>query len=330
MPTNLVASLSKLLTPELLSSIASALGLDRAAVQKAATASVPALLAALASLVSKPGGPAKLRDAVTQQQPGISLADVVGAAGQNELIDRGLGTLSSLLGGGTVSALGTALSKYSGVSEGGSKGLLGVLAPLLMGVLGQQQRAGGLDAAGLAQLIQSQKDNIVSALPSGLADYLKGTGILDAVMSPTAKDRVAKDQTWAQPDRSSSQWGWTLPVLGILAIGALAWYLFAHAPAQSPGTTNVIVAADQARDLIGRPVYSSDNKKIGEILEFKLGPDNKVTDVFVDTGTFLGVGATRYRVASDQIEQVRPDSLVLTIKESDVKTLPQADEKQAP
>ena len=167
MPTNLVSSVTKVLTPELLARIASGLGLDRAIVEKASTASVPALLAALTSLVAKPGGAEKLGDAVAQQQPDIltSIANVIGGSGQKELIDTGTRTLSSLLGGSTVSALTSAVSKFAGLGEGGSKGLMGLIGPLLMGVLGQQQRASGLDASGLAQLLQSQKDNIARALP---------------------------------------------------------------------------------------------------------------------------------------------------------------------
>ena len=46
-----------------------------------------------------------------------------------------------------------------------SKSLMGLLAPVVMGVLGQQRRTSGLDATGLARLLTSQKDNIASAIP---------------------------------------------------------------------------------------------------------------------------------------------------------------------
>ena len=88
-----------------------------------------------------------------------------------------------------------------------------------------------------------------------------------------------------------------------------------------------MVRADEAKNWIGRPVYSSDNKKIGEITEITRDSDNKVTELFIDTGSFLGIGATRYRVTSEQIQEVKPDGLVLTLKESEVKAVPQAGEK---
>ena len=55
MPTNLVASVTNTLKPQLLSRIASAFGLDQAALEKAVAAAVPGLLTAFTSLVAKPG-----------------------------------------------------------------------------------------------------------------------------------------------------------------------------------------------------------------------------------------------------------------------------------
>jgi len=336
MPTNLVSSISKVLTPDLLARIASGLGVDRALVEKASSASVPGLLAALTSLVAKPGGAAKLSNAVAQQQPNIltSIANVIGGAGQEDLINSGINTLSSLLGGSTLSALTRAVSRFSGVSEGGANSLLGALGPLVMGVLGQQQRASGLDASGLADLLQSQKDNIARALPSGFAKYLSGTGILDRATGPMVKERARIEP---------SLWSWVLPLLGLMAIGALAWSLLrpsttetvATAPptkvetaAQTPTGAAFVVKEDEAKSWIGRPVFSSDNKKIGEIIEIKRAPDNKVTEAYIDTGSFLGIGANRYRVTAEQIQEVKPDGLMLTLKEAEVKSMPQTGETQ--
>ena len=64
------------------------------------------------------------------------------------------------------------------------------------------------------------------------------------------------------------------------------------------------------------------------MIEIKRGPDNKVTEASIDTGTFLGMGAAQYRVTSEQIKEVMPAGLVLTLKESEVKSLPPAGESQ--
>ena len=56
MSTNLVSTITQVLSSNFVSRVSSSLGLDGAQVEKALQAGGPALLAALTSLVSKPGG----------------------------------------------------------------------------------------------------------------------------------------------------------------------------------------------------------------------------------------------------------------------------------
>ena len=334
MTTNLAAGAAKLFTPEMLSRIASALGISPSVVEKAVTAGIPGLLAAFTSLVSKPGGATKLADAVAQQPPGF-LSDIAraGPAAQKDMIDSGFGTLSSLLGGGVTSSLTAALSRYSGIGESGAKALMGLLGPLAMTFLGQQQRSGGLDASGLAQLLQSQKSNITRALPSGFAKQLGDAG-LTGWSTDTASMERRRAEVFGQ-----SNWGWALPALGIIALAALAWYLLGRHPERTIATLpstkvdapmiakhirDFVLTTEEEKGWMGRPVFSSDDHKIGEIIEIKRGPDNKVTDVFFDAGSFLGVGATRYHITTDQIQEVKPDGLVVNLKETEIEALPRA------
>jgi hypothetical protein len=53
---------------------------------------------------------------------------------------------------------------------------MGLLTLLIMGVLGREQRAGGLDASGLANMLLGQKDEITSAMPEGLSRLLERNG----------------------------------------------------------------------------------------------------------------------------------------------------------
>ena len=185
MATNLVSEIAEALGPTIVARIASGLGLDQSSTQKAIGAAGPGLLAALISLVSKPQGASKLNDVVAKQQPGVlsTLASVIGKSGQKAFIDKGASALNSLLGGTTASALTSALGRYAGIGEGGSKSLLGLLGPAVLGILGQEQRDRGLDASGLARLLTSQKDSVVAALPSGFSKYLDEAGILADVDS---------------------------------------------------------------------------------------------------------------------------------------------------
>jgi Bacterial protein of unknown function (DUF937) len=231
MATNLVSEIAKVLGPDVEARIASSLGLDKTVVQGAVEGGVPGLLAALISLVSKPQGATKLGQAVAQQEPGVlsSLASVIGGSGQKALIDTGASALTSLLGGNTMSALTNAVGSYAGIGGAGSKSLIGLLGPVVLGVLGQHQRTSGLDTSGLARLLTSQKDNVLAAVPSGFSKYLKDTGILDGVTGSVTKP------AYQTPPRSTpSIWPWLLGALAVIGLGAFAWHLMSGRHAEGP------------------------------------------------------------------------------------------------
>ncbi|HWN76902.1 MAG TPA: DUF937 domain-containing protein, partial [Bradyrhizobium sp.] len=107
------------------------------------------------------------------------LKGLIEGSGQNTLAETGSNMLSGLFGGGALDTMAQSIGKFAGVGEGSSKSLLGMLGPVVLGALGQQQRSAGLDASGLASLLGSQKDQIAAALPSGLADQLSAAGLID-------------------------------------------------------------------------------------------------------------------------------------------------------
>jgi len=183
MATNLVSLVMQFLTPDTVGRIATALGFDRNKVQSAISGAVPALLAAFNDVAAQPGGPQKLADAARQQTGSLeSLASVLAAGGQSSLVDKGSQLLSSLVSGQNQNTLIGAITKFTGLGQGASGSLLGMLAPIVMGTIGQHQSAAGaLNANGIANLFASQKDNIAAALPSGFGNLLSGTGLLNSL-----------------------------------------------------------------------------------------------------------------------------------------------------
>ena len=180
MATNLVSVVMQFLTPDMIAKIASVLGLDRNVAQKTIAGAIPALLASLADVASTPNGARQLTNTLTQQSDSLeNLKNLVGGAGQNLVADSGSNMLSGLFGGGTLDTMAQTIGKFAGIGEGTSKSLLGMLGPVVLGALGQQQRSMGLDASGLASLLTSQKDQIAAAIPSGLADQLSAAGLID-------------------------------------------------------------------------------------------------------------------------------------------------------
>lgn len=249
MSANLISSIAQVLGSNVIARIASSLGIDKSQADKAVQAGVPGLLAAIMSLVSRPDGASALNGAIAQQQPALlsNLSNVVGGPTQNSLIDSGMSTLNSLLGSSTTSLLTNAVGQYVGLGGNASKNLLGLLAPVVMGVLGQEQRKNGLDADGLADLLESQKDNITRALPAGFSKYLGGTGILDGLMGDERATATSARPSFTtssagryavDPNASSSQWRWVLPALAVLALLGIAWNLrTGSSPEQTAVTT---------------------------------------------------------------------------------------------
>jgi hypothetical protein len=234
MAANLISTISQVLTPDMIKRIASALNLDSGTLQKAMGAGVPALLAAFSSRASTPEGAATLNDAVAKQHPDLlsSLSSVIGGSNQSALIDGGWNALTSLLGGASTSALTNAIGKFSGVGAAGSKSLLGVLGPVVMGALGEHQQSTGQSAS---QILATQRDSIMRALPAGFAKNLSGTGILEGLMGDGAEHSTAAGAGYGQSSparlpvevaRAQQAKGrgatWILPALAVLVLGALA------------------------------------------------------------------------------------------------------------
>jgi hypothetical protein len=77
---------------------------------------------------------------------------------------------------------------------------------------------------------------------------------------------------------------------------------------------------------VGRYIYSSDGKDLGKIAVVK--KTGAASDIFFDMGGFLGLGATRKHVTSDQVQDVRSDRIVMRLSESDAQKLPAVQDTQ--
>jgi Bacterial protein of unknown function (DUF937) len=242
MSANLVSVVMQFLTPDMIAKIASALGLDGAVAQKAIGGAVPALLASLADVASTPEGARQLTNTLAQQPSGSleNLKSLIGSSGPNNLAETGSSMLSGLFGRGAQDTMAQSIGKFAGLGGDSSKSLLAMLGPVVLGALGQQQR-GGLDARGLVSLLGSQKDQIVAAIPAGLADQLSNAGLIDraagtvrdtSAAASAAGSRIAgaSERTvagagrtaYAATSAASPQWPYWLAALVVL--GGLAWY----------------------------------------------------------------------------------------------------------
>src|SRR5258706_1817298 len=308
MAANLVSVVMQFLTPDMIAKIASALGLDRTVAQKAIGGAVPALLAGLADVASTPNGARQLSSTLAQQQPGSleSLKSLIGSSGQNNLTETGSSMLSGLFGGGALDTMAQSIGKFAGVDGGSSKSLLGMLGPVVLEALGQQQRSAGLDASGLASLLGSQKDQIAAAIPSGLADQLSAAGLIDraagtlrsgTAAASAAGSRIAsasertvpgaRQTAYTTTSAASSQWPYWLAAL--VVFGGLAWYALGRPAGESVAELPRPAATQPATGTVG--MAPSD---------LTIGGANLANQVNSSVGTCRSVLSTITNAASAQ------------------------------
>ena len=246
MAINLVSLVMQFLTPEIIGRVATALGLDRTLVQSAIGAAVPGLLAGFSGVATQPGGPQKLVEAAKQETGTLGkFADMLGGGSQSTFIERGSQLLTSLLGARDQSALVSAIGQFAGLGQGKSGSLLGMLAPIVMGTVAQQQGARGLDASGITNLFASQKDNIAAALPADFGKLLGGTDLLNSLggaarsaasagtqaTRATAAAASAVGNAGQRAGAAATSYNWLYWLIPIVAIAALLVY-FLTKPAE--------------------------------------------------------------------------------------------------
>jgi len=188
MSLNLLEIAKSHLTTSVIGKLGGLLGESESTTKSAVNSAVPSLLAGFMKKASTSEGADEL-DGMLGGYDGSLLDNIGGsldAAGDDVagFAKGGEGILGSVLGGG-LGNVTNVISKAAGIGNGSAKSLLGILAPIIMSILGREKRNSGLDASGIAGLLSGQKSHLAGQLPDGIGDSL-GLGNL----SGGAADRV--------------------------------------------------------------------------------------------------------------------------------------------
>ena len=152
-----------------LGQLAEQVGGNEGQVKSGVMAALPAMLTALSKNTGK--GAEELNNALETKHDGSILNNLSGYLSNPDLKD-GAGILNHLFGSQT-SNVANAVSQSSGLDSNGSMKMLQMLAPVLMGMLGQQKKQNNLDAKGLG--------NLTSMLASNFGSEAGASGIMEAV-----------------------------------------------------------------------------------------------------------------------------------------------------
>jgi sporulation protein YlmC with PRC-barrel domain len=364
--SNIMSAVSRFLTPEVVGQMASACGLDAAMAQKAVNAAVPSILSGLVDVADKPGGARMLAKAVSEQPTDLLSSIASSLTGSAQMAENGTGLLSSLLSGGALGILTSTVAKFLGVSEGSTRTLMGLLTPVIMGVLGREQGAAHLGANGLTRMLTEQKDAIAAALPPGLGKMLEASRLRDNI-APISPERRA-EQVRASYPRSetvepaavsaSSGASWPYWVLPLLAVGALLWFLLpsgdyrteptptAKAPEATKEATKVatggpayiknkpdnwVSIGNTPNSLVNQDIYNRNGDKIGTIKDLLVGPDGRMAAAVINIGRELGIGDKDVGVPYSSLELERRDGgdrIVITATRETLHAAPAFEWKQ--
>lgn len=172
--SSLLTMLAGQLDDQAVKQISSQLGADDRSTQQAISTALPMLMGTLGRNTESPDGAQALSSALQRDHDGSIFNDVAGALSNPSTMQDGQAILGHVLGG-KQNNVQMGVAKASGLDMGSTGQLLTMLAPLVLGALGQTQQQQGLDAGALAGLLQTERQESDSAL-SGMAQLLDMDG----------------------------------------------------------------------------------------------------------------------------------------------------------
>ncbi len=288
---NVIELLQDQVGDTMLGSIGGALGLDPNQARGAMGAAVPSLLAMLAGKAQSADGASSMLSALGGLDDGMlgKVGDMLGGGG-GDLISKGQDMVGSIFGGDLVGLLSGVLGKFTGLNGALIAKLLGVAAPLVLGVL--KKAIGGSAASAIPALMAGQGQNIAGALPAGLGSMLAGVpaiggmlkglpglGSLAQAPEPVVKPNLAPPAPSRQPEPAHASGGsplkWLIPLVALAALGYWAFTSFSGKSATTPtaGNNNTAIGTP-ALPALGTPA-----EQLSGSLDSTLQAFNGITDV---------------------------------------------------
>lgn len=234
MSFNLLDTVKTLFNSDLVNKISSSLGESEGGTQKAISVAIPSVLTGLLSKAGSAGGAGSLLSIAKEASNSGILGNLGGLLGGGSGMSSLLGIAGNLFGDklGNISKI---IAGFAGIKESSASSLVSMAAPAAMAGLGKYASSSNLDTGGFLSLLNSQKDSILSAVPSGfnLAGALGigslgeiGNKLSSAVSSFSGSgSHSAKTHTEHSTGNGNSN-RWIATILGTAAVIALLLFLF--------------------------------------------------------------------------------------------------------
>lgn len=188
--SNLIELVQGQLTEGFISQLAQKTGTSPEATEIAANGAISSLIGALSKNAQDPQQAQALNQALDQDHDGSILNNLSGILlgnkqAQNPATVNGAGIVNHVLGGKSGSVIDM-ISNMSGMGSSSAGSILTTLAPLVMGVLGQQKSNDNLGTSGLSSLLT----NSVQETQQQNSNFGKIMNFLDSDGSGSAMDEI--------------------------------------------------------------------------------------------------------------------------------------------
>ena len=293
MSSNLLELINENITGDIVSKLAEFLGESSDNTSSALSSAIPSILAGLVNKGTDTQGANTILSLLNQGSDvsGILnnlLTAFSGGEGTNKLLAVGAKLLNSIFGYKT-DDVANLIANASGISKTSSNSLLGLLMPIIFGVLGKTVKAEGITSpAGLVSFLGKQSSFLKNLLPAGLGSIL---GI--ANLNDLGK-KASKTAAYVAEERSGGLLRF-LPWLLLPLLFVLGWWFLKNLEQPTAPTPKVSVPTVSAPDLSMPPIIPPVVEKISDFFEITLpsgyaikgakeGIENKLIGFIQDTG----------------------------------------------
>ncbi|SRR5579883_496147 len=237
MAVTLVNDLTGMFRSQALGEASAQLGESENSVLRGFQTSAAAILGGLASRGGQPGFLRQVYELITNpSNDGGILNNIRGIISGRTQTD-GLGArMLSLLFGSDQSKVADEISQASGLRPSSAATMMGIAAPVVIGVLGKRVHDDHLDASGLSTLLQSESSEVRSVLPANLMNSVRNATAAVGETAGRVRDTAASAASNAastvesgyrsavESRPASTRWLWPL-LLGALCLIAIMWLL---------------------------------------------------------------------------------------------------------
>ena len=258
METNLVDILKGYVTPDVISKASTMLGESESGVYKGVSASIPTLLSGLVHKSNDSSTMESVMNLINENSSNYdnvlsNLPSLLTGYGNSTALDSG-SKLMALLFKNKQSDTTDVIARTSGIKDSSAASLLGMAAPMLLSYFAKS----GMTLSSLKSLLSSQKENILSAAPSGLN---LGFG------STIDNDIRGKIHDVRKAESSSAKW--LIPLL-LVGAGLFALFFFSKGCNRKEASTAVATETVDTITTETEEVVEEPKDALGNFSKFKL------------------------------------------------------------